>query len=1195
MNIEQINLIAFGPFTNAQIDLSQSKTGLHVIYGPNESGKSSSLRALRQLFYGIPTQSSDNFLHANNNMRIGGRLCDSADQSLSVIRRKGRAKTLLNAIDETPIEESVIVSLLNGITQSSFESMFCLHHADLISGGVSLCTGQGDLGQILFSAGSGNSNIQSVLKKLDEEMSSLFLAGGSKPQINSSLSDLKELQRQLRDAEVSAPDWEKIDDALQDSVKKRSVLDEQITQLETERSKAERYMQAIPLRQSRLSLLLTLSELAGTTTLDDDFGEKCRLLQTNIKHTDLSLAEAKNELDDLLQKNKAIAVQPGLLDLETVIDKLQKELGSIQKAKQDQNKLKGDANRLETMVGDCLEELGRARNLEQCDQLRLSVDVRTRIRQLAAARVTLDAQQVASRKALEACTRNIESLEKELSTIEHCGEPELLKRTLRRVEPKGAIEQQLFKATTKYELEKAQLKVELNKLFEDGKHQIIDHIQNEKWNELQLLKVPSLEIIEDFQTSFEETKTELTQVQKLLASESAELNELDRQLEQLRLELNVPSEEDLAEARKVRDTGWSLVKKSWKDGESDPVEIATWCDSFAQRGGLQETYETSVVLADTTADRLRREADNVAKKANLISSRTRKTNNIETIKANLEMCTNKLADLQKHWSDSWEPLGISVKTPKELRTWQQRFSEEIKKLLALQADSAELAITKETLNECKKDLSAALGELDIKTVDGNESLASLIEKCQTIVESIAETTSKHKSLTSRLKERNLENEIAKQDSITTELALKNWDTDWLNVLENNSLQGCSSTAEAEAVLNTMESMFKHYSELKQLRERIWTIDRDETVFIGNVKSLVEKIATDLHDTPPEIAAAELNARLTKARTDKGRLDILNRSIEQIKKTIADKGLEGDKYRNELAELMIEAQCKTFDEMLEAANKSKLFQRAKQQLDQVEEQMLPLAGGKTIQEFAEQIANVDFDALNAELNELGLTIENRKIDRSELDQSIGGLKADLRKIDGGSKAAEVSENIECMTATITSAAERYVRLRLAKTILNAAIEAYREKNQNPIIARGSQIFERLTLGSFVRLKSDYNEKGDPILVGLRAGTDSSVQLAGMSEGTRDQLYLALRLASLEVYLDSHEPVPFIADDILVNFDDERSVATLNVLSQLAKKTQIIFFTHHSHLLGILDRVENRDAVFVHRLEDSHTLDNNNNLI
>jgi uncharacterized protein YhaN len=70
---------------------------------------------------------------------------------------------------------------------------------------------------------------------------------------------------------------------------------------------------------------------------------------------------------------------------------------------------------------------------------------------------------------------------------------------------------------------------------------------------------------------------------------------------------------------------------------------------------------------------------------------------------------------------------------------------------------------------------------------------------------------------------------------------------------------------------------------------------------------------------------------------------------------------------------------------------------------------------------------------------------------------------------------------------------------------------------------------------------------------------------MSSGTRDQLYLALRLASLEKFMEGSEPMPFIVDDILVDFDDERSESALIALSQIAKKTQVIMFTHHSRVV------------------------------
>jgi uncharacterized protein YhaN len=66
---------------------------------------------------------------------------------------------------------------------------------------------------------------------------------------------------------------------------------------------------------------------------------------------------------------------------------------------------------------------------------------------------------------------------------------------------------------------------------------------------------------------------------------------------------------------------------------------------------------------------------------------------------------------------------------------------------------------------------------------------------------------------------------------------------------------------------------------------------------------------------------------------------------------------------------------------------------------------------------------------------------------------------------------------------------------------------------------------------------------------------------MSDGTRDQLFLAFRLASLENYGAATEPLPFIADDVLVHFDDDRSAATLELLAEFGRRNQVLLFTHH----------------------------------
>ena len=205
-------------------------------------------------------------------------------------------------------------------------------------------------------------------------------------------------------------------------------------------------------------------------------------------------------------------------------------------------------------------------------------------------------------------------------------------------------------------------------------------------------------------------------------------------------------------------------------------------------------------------------------------------------------------------------------------------------------------------------------------------------------------------------------------------------------------------------------------------------------------------------------------------------------------------------------------------------------------------------------------------------------------REQLTIQITRRQDALRQMDGGDRAAEAEEQMQSLLARVRTDAEEYIRLRLAAVLLKRAIERYREKNQGPVLQRASRIFAALTLGSFSGLRADYDERGNPVLVGVRPDGRTTLGVAALSEGTRDQLYLSLRIASLEHHLDTNPPLPFVVDDILVQFDDALAAATLQVLADLSDRTQVVFFTHHEHLLDVARRHVAAGKLFVHRLVD-----------
>jgi len=155
------------------------------------------------------------------------------------------------------------------------------------------------------------------------------------------------------------------------------------------------------------------------------------------------------------------------------------------------------------------------------------------------------------------------------------------------------------------------------------------------------------------------------------------------------------------------------------------------------------------------------------------------------------------------------------------------------------------------------------------------------------------------------------------------------------------------------------------------------------------------------------------------------------------------------------------------------------------------------------------------------------------------------------------------------------------LKLSHMVLAKAMERYRQSNQSPVLSIAGDYFKTMTQGSFAGLRADFDDKGDPVIKAKRPD-GKMLALAEMSDGSRDQLFLALRLGGLARYVKANGPMPFIVDDVLVHFDDDRSAAALAALGELAKETQVVFFTHHKHLISLAESSVSDEILRVHTL-------------
>jgi uncharacterized protein YhaN len=129
-----------------------------------------------------------------------------------------------------------------------------------------------------------------------------------------------------------------------------------------------------------------------------------------------------------------------------------------------------------------------------------------------------------------------------------------------------------------------------------------------------------------------------------------------------------------------------------------------------------------------------------------------------------------------------------------------------------------------------------------------------------------------------------------------------------------------------------------------------------------------------------------------------------------------------------------------------------------------------------------------------------------------------------------------------------------------------MERFRRERQAPLLEAASSIFSRLTLGRYSALDVEVEgNKGQ--LIGVRSDGSTTVPAPRMSDGTADQLYLALRIAAVREAVAAGARLPFVADDLFINYDDERAAAGFKELAELGSVTQVLFLTHHEHLLEI----------------------------
>ena len=256
------------------------------------------------------------------------------------------------------------------------------------------------------------------------------------------------------------------------------------------------------------------------------------------------------------------------------------------------------------------------------NQLKLSRRQQVEIQNLGNRKEALEKQLFQARSEIAESRQRLAEASDQLAQLPPPCDPAPLAEAIRAARSQGNLSQQAAALRAEIAALAKQASIDLNKLG----------LWSGSLEALEKLALPAAETIARFDRSLAEAQAAIARVQGQLEKARGDAADIERDLERLRLEGEVPSEAELAEARKLRDAGWQLVLRDWRKEAIDTtalqdflakvfgtlrVPLGGGTRSVPDTFDLAAAYEQTVRRADDLSDRLRREANRVAQRATL--------------------------------------------------------------------------------------------------------------------------------------------------------------------------------------------------------------------------------------------------------------------------------------------------------------------------------------------------------------------------------------------------------------------------------------------------------------------------------------------------------------------------------------------------------------------------------------------------
>lgn len=1139
MRFAELQLIRYGRFEDCSLRFAPGDSDLQLILGPNEAGKSTTLAAVSDLLFGFGTRTRFAFRFDQRLLRLGAVL-EAQGERLEIRRRKGTAKTLLDP-EEQPIDDALLSMHLAGQTRDSFERMFGLDHGRLREGGKAMLAAKDDVGAAIFAAGSGLVQVARVCEELESEAKAIWTrSAGESRRYTAAHSAYQAAKAKLKDVEVRPTAWTKARKELQDAEAELEALKSERAALSQQHRAVQRHQLVLPPTTRRDQALRRIAELGPVPELSPEAAKRCETALDDAQTARAAATAAQTEIDRLAQELEGVRPRPELLEIAPEIAGLRELKGVVDQGLAKLAALNADRDNRWARIRTSVAEIGWPDELAAALKLRLPDRPRVAdLRQLIEDRRGLDEQSRSTSQAARDAVATKRRLEAELDALPATPDVRPLQELVRELRAAGHSHTRQQAESDTEELEQV-LRARLRGMA--------------PWSgdvTALMALVPPLEDDADHALARLEHAREAVKDQaEACDRERARGEELLLERKQAVLAHPAPDLHAQEQARVARGGAWAPLK-AHLHGEAmlHDVSAATSC------------YEQALLKADRIADERFASAEQAGGLAALEREIEKSNLQLSQAEARLAAARAELQAAQAAFTALVAPLGVSL-SPEAYPRWRDAHSHALDAAHGLELARADLLGSREAEDLARRRMAAALG----RTPEEGATLQTLLDQAERLIDAAGDARARERELRGQLTTARQTLERAEQLAQTAAEAETAWSSAWGPALTRAGLPPDASIAVTRAKLDIIEALRGDLDAVLELDNQLDAIRHSRENFEQRVSAAARWIEVTAPDCMAlyaalQVMAAEALAKAERARTLEATLDQARTKLSASEAKIAEAetvlsplgaaGPDGDtaERRNLLMRCTMAGRLRALVEELEA-------------------EVLGHGDGRPLEVLIAEVAEADPAALSAQSDDLAEQIDELNT-RVEAQSAIRqAAHAAFTALDDRSDAAVAAFEMAEARSEMAFQAELYIRKCAESRLLRTAVERYRQQKQGPLLARASALFATLTLGAFSRLIVDYD--GDIArLAGVRADAATVVPVEGMSEGTVDQLFLALRVAAIEDAVAQGVRLPFVADDLFINFDDERAAAGFKVLAELSRKTQVLFFTHHTHLADVAE--------------------------